>query len=181
MEFSASMLWTASSVLMVERYASDEKKAAAGITNLSLASTSGTILAKLIGGALLSQYHWRQVCLLSFFVAAAGSGLLYFVRKENVKDPDVEINDAIALDPNTNLQSSSKPMLTFKSIKTTLSRVLGDKMFFVIGVAHFCSFIVRSSDKIIGAFLADTTELPSKCLPHLTDGMVFLIYKLSFH
>jgi MFS family permease len=178
MEFSASMLWTASSVLMVERYATNEKKAAAGITNLSLASTSGTILAKVIGGALLSQYHWRQVCLLSFFVAAAGSGLLYFVRKENVKDPDLEINGAIALAPNSKLQSSPKPKLTFKSIRTTLSRVLGDKMFFVIGFAHFGSFIVRSSDKIIGAFLADSTELPSKYLPHLTDGMVFMICRI---
>jgi sugar phosphate permease len=164
MEFSSSMMWTACSVLMAERYASDGKKFAAGITSLSLASTTGTLIAKVAGGALLSQFHWRQVCLLSAVVASLGSGILYFLRDEQVKEVDADAvnGNAGAIELSSGGQSSEKSGPSLGSIGSTVSRVLGNRMFYSIALAHFGAFIVRTSEKVIGAFLADTTELPSK-------------------
>lgn len=61
MEFCSSCMWTALTVLMAERYESDASKFTSAIMKLSLASTTGTLLAKVIGGALLSQFNWRSV------------------------------------------------------------------------------------------------------------------------
>jgi hypothetical protein len=34
-------------------------------------------------------------------------------------------------------------------------------MFFAVAFAHFTSFIIRSSDKVLGSFIVDATDLPS--------------------
>ncbi len=168
MEFSASMMWTASSVLMAERYSSDPKKFAAGITSLSLASTAGTLTAKVVGGAFLSQFHWRQVCLLSTIVATVGSALLFFVRDEVVLEKGAASADRV-----TEIPKRSAPSL--QSIRSTVSRVLGNRTFYAIAFAHLGSFIIRSSDKVVGAFLADTTDLPSESV-----SVLLVLYAFTF-
>ena len=47
-------------------------------------------------------------------------------------------------------------------ISESASRVLSNRAFWMIGFAHATSFIARSSDKLLGSFVRDTTGLPGK-------------------
>ena len=175
MEFCASMLWTACNVMVSTRYANDSKKFTASIMSLSLASTTGMIIAKIVGGALLSQYHWRQVCLLSAAVGVFGSVMLYFFginemsySKSTSRNNNNKAQEAGSINQLNRQDTDDTSGLTLKSIKSSISNVLGNRMFYAIACAHFGSFIIRSSDKVMGTFIADATLLPSKyveCFP----------------
>jgi len=160
MEFCASMMWTAMTVLLSERYEKDAVKLTSAIMSLSLASTTGTLIAKSVGGVLLSQFHWRQVCMLSTCAALLGSALLYFTRGEdNASDTKIKSKTrSINLSTQEEIGSSN---VSVESIKSSFVNVLGNRMFFAVAFAHFTSFIVRSSDKILGSFIVDATDLPS--------------------
>ena len=166
MEFCASMMWTAMSVLMANRYEGNAKKFTAGIMALSLGSTIGTLIAKIVGGALLSQFHWRQVCLLSAAAAALGSAILYFVGGKQDQETSSNTSRAATDLPKTPAAKTAGPSLG--SIMASISRVVGNPMFFAISLAHFTAFIVRSSDKVLGTFILDATDLPSKCMSFVT-------------
>lgn len=161
MEFCASMMWTAMTVLMSERYEKDAVKLTAAIMSLSLGSTTGTLIAKTVGGVLLSQFHWRQVCLLSTCAGLLGSALLYFTRGEDNASDTKIISKARSINLSTQEEISASTV-SVESIKSSFKNVLGNRMFFAVAFAHFTSFIVRSSDKILGSFIVDATDLPSK-------------------
>ena len=158
MEFCASMMWTACSVLMAERYANDTKKFTAAIMSLSLGSTIGTMFAKVLGGALLSRFHWRWVCLLSASLTVFASGILCFFGGDNSR------GFLTRLKGNKYGQRFSKEMpdVSLKSIWSSISNVLGNRMFYAIALAHFTAAIVKTSDKVIGTLLSSTTLLPRK-------------------
>ena len=157
MEFCASMMWTAMSVLMAERYEKNAVKFTSAIMSLSLASTTGTLIAKTFGGVLLSQFHWRQVCLLSACAGVLGSALLYLTMEAG--DVQVKSTDK-SIDVSTR-KEVKKDRPSVESIKSSFTNVLGNKMFFAVAFAHFTSFIIRSSDKVLGSFIVDATDLPS--------------------
>ena len=75
-EFCASIQWTVCSLLLSQFYATQPTLFARGVTILSLASTSGQILSKVIGAFLL-QYclDWRQLALGMCWVATCGFGI----------------------------------------------------------------------------------------------------------
>ena len=162
MEFCASMMWTAMSVLMAERYEKDAVKFTSAIMSLSLASTTGTLIAKTFGGVLLSQFHWRQVCLLSTCAGLLGAVLLYLTTEaDDAIAAKVESTDSV-IDLSTTRKEANKNRPSVESIQSSFANVIGNKMFFAVAFAHFTSFIVRSSDKVLGSFIVDATDLPSK-------------------
>lgn len=164
MEFCASMMWTACSVLMAERYANDTKKFTAAIMmSLSLGSTTiGTLFAKVLGGALLSRFHWRWVCLLSASLTVFASGILCFFGGDNSR------GFLTRLKGNKYGQRFSKEMpdVSLKSIWSSISNVLGNRMFYAIALAHFTAAIVKTSDKVIGTLLSSATLLPRKWIAY---------------
>ena len=184
MEFCASIMWTAVSVLMANKFENDPdpKKFTAAITSLSLASTSGTLIAKTFGGALLSMFHWRQVCFFATFAALLGSAVLFF----SVNDTDSSGSQTkgraktrLKIANNggrKNIQSSNSMVISkagskemndsnengLAGIISSISTVMANPLFWMVGFSHFCSFIVRSSDKVLGTFIFDATHLPSE-------------------
>ena len=185
MEFCASIMWTAVSVLMANKFENDPdpKKFTAAITSLSLASTSGTLIAKTFGGALLSMFHWRQVCFFATFAALLGSAVLFF----SVNDTDssgsqtkggskTRLKIANNGGRRKNIQSSNSMVISkagskemndsnengLAGIISSISTVMANPLFWMVGFSHFCSFIVRSSDKVLGTFIFDATHLPSE-------------------
>jgi len=192
MEFCASIMWTAVSVLMANKFENDPdpKKFTDAITSLSLASTSGTLIAKTFGGALLSMFHWRQVCFFATFAALLGSAVLFF----SVNDTDSSgsqtkgrSNTRFKIANNggrRNIQSSNSMVISKSGSKemndsnenglagiiSSISTVMANPLFWMVGFSHFCSFIVRSSDKVLGTFIFDATHLPrSLCGPLTTS------------
>ena len=112
--------------------------------SLSLASTTGMIIAKIVGGALLSQYHWRQVCLLSAAVGVFGSVMLYFFginemsySKSTSRNNNNKAQEAGSINQLNRQDTDDTSGLTLKSIKSSISNVLGNRMFYAIACAHF--------------------------------------------
>jgi len=169
MDFCSSIMWTACSVVLANKYEKNPKKFASAITILSLCSTVGTLLAKTIGSALLSKYHWRDVARVSTISSALGASLMFFVVKDktNVSNAKRTVTWPIG--------KSSKPQnnesLNLKSILSSMSRVLSNKMFWLVALAHSSSYIARGSDKILGTFLRDTTQLPRHICGSLTSSL----------
>eukprot|EP00979_Chaetoceros_neogracilis_P010994 scaffold2640_cov256-Chaetoceros_neogracile.AAC.8 len=166
MEFCASMMWTAMSVLIAEKYESDAARFSAAIMSLSLASTTGTLLAKTLGGALLSKFHWRQVCLLSAAVAFLGSAMLHNTKDKVLEDDTKGTTRALSI-PSVQKKRGAR----FASLKKSIINVVGSRMFFPIAFAKFTHFIVRSSDKVLGTFIIDATNLPKYLAGSLTSSV----------
>lgn len=47
-------------------------------------------------------------------------------------------------------------------VSYAIRRVLGSKMFWLIGLAHVAGYLTRTSDRVIGSFLQDITSLSRK-------------------
>ena len=176
MEFCSSCMWTALTVLMAERYESDATKFTSAIMKLSLASTTGTLLAKVIGGALLSQFNWRSVCLLSTAVGLIGSALLFSTRPShelvNPSSSTSPRNKVIDMDSGKEIKlRPGKGLPSLSSLQATITNVLGNKFTWIIGLSHFTAFIVRSCDKVLGTFIVDATDLPRYLAGSLTTSV----------
>lgn len=165
MEFCASMMWTASLVLLSNRYAHDTKKFGNAMMALSLASTSGTMMSKILGGVLLSQCHWRDVTLFSTMFALLGSFLLFTLTKGGESERPNRKNRIVS---SLSRSNASSPELFgagpgFKAIIQSISHVLlKGPIFWYVAFAHFTSFIVRSSDKVLGTCLVDVAHVARK-------------------
>ncbi len=174
MEFCASVMWTASSVLMANKYEHDPPRFTAAITALSLASTSGTLIAKTFGGVLLTMFHWRQVCLFATFAALVGSAILFLAVRDGPMESTIIKNEEprrmqFKLGPDSKTGTGtlvpSKDTQSegfIEGMTSSIRAVLANPMYWLLGFAHFCLFIVRSSDKVLGTFIFDATNLPSE-------------------
>ena len=175
MEFCASMMWTASLVLLSSRYSHDVKKFGTAMMSLSLASTSGTMISKFLGGALLSQFHWRQVALFATIFSMLGSTLLYMFTKEEDNGPSREKQIFLSTKSTEKFVNAGP---SFKSIESSIRSVLfRGPIFWCVAFAHFTSYIVRSSDKVLGSCLVDVANVPRKS-QSLTMHDSMLIFKI---
>jgi hypothetical protein len=73
-EFFASIQWTICSLFLSQYYRQSPALFARGITILSLSSTGGQIVAKVLAAGLLQLVHWRVVARLCVAVAMMGLG-----------------------------------------------------------------------------------------------------------
>ncbi len=164
-------MWVACNVLIANKYSGDPKKFASAITVLSLCSTIGSLSSKLIGSVLLSKYHWREVALISTVASSLGAFLMFFVVK------DVE-----AVEKGNSWRKILWPVggashkdrdsnFSLRRIASSIAKVLSNKMFWLVALAHSCSFLGRSSDKILGTFLVDITNIPRHVCASLTTAV----------
>ena len=150
-EFCASIQWTVCSLIMSRYYATQPKLFARGVTILSLASTSGQILSKITGAFLLQYYlDWRQLSLGMCWIATFGFCMSTWTSHN--------LQRAMA-SQDRNL--AGKQASTY-GVSYAIRRVLGSKMFWLVGLAHVAGYLTRTSDRVIGSFLQDITSLSRK-------------------
>lgn len=155
MEFCSSIMWTAMTVIIAEEYANDQEKFTSAIMALSLSSTFGTVLTKIIGTTLLRYFHWHYVARAGAVVALLGALVMKNLR--DAKQDSTEGSMRIRKMRTARTKCQSDPV---RSISSSLYNVLGNRLFWQVGVSHAMVFLARSSDKVFGTFLRDVTGVP---------------------
>ena len=153
-EFCASIQWTVCSLIMSRYYATQPKLFARGVTILSLASTSGQILSKITGAFLLQYYlDWRQLSLGMCWMATLGFVMSTWTNHnlQRAMDRRAPVGKVAAAEKANSY-----------GVSYAIRRVLGSKMFWLIGLAHVAGYLTRTSDRVIGSFLQDITSLSRK-------------------
>lgn len=160
MEFCASIMWVACGDIFSNKYEEDPTKFSQSITKLSLASTSGTLLAKTAGAGLLAFLDWRNVARVSALFAVLGACVMQF------SGTPITSNKTSATFPERQQYLESGNFI--QSIFSSYSRVLSNKTFWLCSLAQSIGFSVRSSDKILGTFYNDIANLPASLCGSLT-------------
>jgi len=151
-EYCSSMQWVAMSVILANHYEKEPTKFAGGIAFLSLASTSGTIAAKLLGTLLLQlNFSWRWVARLGSAMCVLGATIMYGTVREYPPGKPIP----------------PKPKLEVQEIVSSVKHVTGSPLFWQVGIAHGFTFLVRSSERVLGVFFHDAIFLPR----HLCGGL----------
>jgi Major Facilitator Superfamily len=158
MEFFASLQWTALSVLLSKRYASDLEGYHRGIGIMSLASTGGQFMTKTVAVVLLQYYSWNAIASAATYLAMlAGLIVLVFLPEEA---PPLKGFD-------------------FQAILLDTKNIMSSRLFWVVGVAHSASMLGRGSDRVMGAFFHQATQFSPAISGGFTLSSTFgLLYGL---
>jgi len=165
MEFCFTIMWPACNVLFSNRYERDTKKLSNLVTFLSLGSTGGNLLTKILGAMLLRHYHWRDVARMSSVASIIGSVFMFCVVKD-VKSGGEKRNILF-----TKGGSQMNDGFSFHSIYNSLRHILGSPMFWIIGFAHGATMIARQSDKLLAPFVKYAAQVPSYICGSLTSSV----------
>jgi len=163
MEFCASIMWTSCNVILANRYERDPKKLSSAIGALSLGSTGGVLLAKMLGTILLCNYHWRQVARFSGMMALLGSMIMFCFVKDVAREKRRTI-----LGTYGGYQDNQSGL---NGIFNSAFRVLSNRVFWMVGFAHTTAFLARSSDKLLGSFVREVAGLPIHLCGSLTSSV----------
>ena len=171
LEFFVSAQWPACSLVLANHFGHNPARFAQAITVLSLSSTAGALLGKLGGTALLPFVpSWRIAARCGALVTLVGSLLMYFFVSEYPAD-------FRKLNSSSSLPSSG---LGLKQIAASLRSVLGSPIFWLAGLAHSTTYLVRTSDRVLGALFHDTTALPKSICGLLTASVTLgLVHGIS--
>jgi sugar phosphate permease len=150
-EFLSSIQWTSICDVLDRHYRQNPQLMARGIALLSLSSTLGALAAKTVGAGLLQATNWRTVCRFGSLAALLGAAAMHTGVKDNRKRVAVQIS--VSVNDETIKQQS--PAAILKSI-------LGNKLFWMIGIAHSLGHLAKSSDRLLGPFLQEAASMSSK-------------------
>jgi hypothetical protein len=153
MEFFSSAMWVACSLILSNHYAKEPLSFARGITYLSLSSTIAQLLAKTLGSALLQVMDWRAVARIGAMLTLFGSLVTRFVLAKEVAEPRPK------------LRWLFHPTAT--NAMDQIKAVLGNPLFWAVGLGHIPGFLARTCDRMLGPFLADVTSFPY----HICGGL----------
>lgn len=161
LEFFSSIQWTSVCHILDSHYRSKPQHMARGIALLSLSSTLGALAAKTVGAGLLQATNWRTVCRLGSLAALVGAGAMYLgvARDEQKSSSMGQENSALG---------ASEPKVTTaaapakQSPLSILKSILGNRVFWMVGMAHSLGYLARGNDRLLGAFLQEATFLPSE-------------------
>jgi Major Facilitator Superfamily len=143
-EFLSSIQWTSICDVLDQHYRQKPQLMARGIALLSLSSTLGALAAKTVGAGLLQATDWRAVCRFGSLAALLGAAAMYMgVKNEQVSAPQ---------------HRTSERQSPFASLKS----ILGNKLFWMIGIGHSLGHLARGSDRLLGPFLQEAASLSSK-------------------
>jgi MFS family permease len=160
LEFFVSAQWPSCSLVLSNHFGSNPARFAAAITVLSLSSTAGTMIGKL-GGTVLLPFvpSWRIAARFGASLTLIGAMIMFLLVSEY---------------PSTAMQKqarvSSSP-LSLKQIGKTLGTVGGSRLFWLAALAHSTTYLVRTSDRVLGALYQDTTGLPKSICGLLTASV----------
>ena len=160
LEFFASAMWVACSLLLANHYKSKPLLFSRGVTFLSLSSTMGQLAAKLLGSTLVScGVGWRSIARLGAATALAGAIVVRTLLpsesgKSNTRSP----RDALSVWGGGVAgigRGNSSP-----SLLDTFHSVVFSKLFWMVGLGHIAGYLPRTCDRVLGPFLKDLTSLP---------------------
>jgi len=155
MEFFASIMWTASVVLLATHYEKEPKHFAVSVGYLSLSSTVASLIAKFGLSFLLTMMDWRILAKLTAGVSLLGAFVVYQLVSDS---------------PTQTVQPQEKE-LSIKSIGSSFKRVTTYPLFWKMGIAHSAVFLVRTSDKVLGSFFNQVTDLPRSLCGGFTSSV----------
>lgn len=148
-EFLSSIQWTSICDVLDKNYRQKPQLMARGIALLSLSSTLGALAAKTVGAGLLQATHWRTVCRFGSLAAMVGAAAMYFgVHKEA---PRQTVTVAAV--------GSTEDIVKRQSPLASLKAILGNKLFWMIGIGHSLGHLARGSDRLLGPFLQEVASL----------------------
>jgi hypothetical protein len=150
-EFLSSIQWTSICNVLDQNYRKKPELMARGIAILSLSSTMGALFAKTFGAMLLKATNWRFVSRCGTGVALLGALSMYFGVSE------------LSTVPSQSTDTSSPPKKATSPIEA-LKTILGNKLFWMIGIGHSLGYLARGSDRLLITFLHDTSSLPRKSI-----------------
>mmetsp|Transcript_9196 Transcript_9196/g.19810 ORF Transcript_9196/g.19810 Transcript_9196/m.19810 type:complete len:584 (+) Transcript_9196:238-1989(+) len=168
MEFGMSMRWPACLVIFEKYCRGDSAKIAAAVTKLSLMSTAGNILSKVLGSALLSATgSWQLVLRLGAVMALAGASIAWFL----LEDQEQAERRRQRQNPKTSVVNS---------VRKSFAQVLGTRFFWMVSLAHLPAFVAVACDKLLGSFYVHASGLPESVCGGLTTACtVGLVHGLS--
>jgi hypothetical protein len=150
-EFLASIQWTSLCQILDQNYREKPELMARGIAILSLASTTGALAAKTLGAGLLQATNWRTVTRCGALVALLGAVAIKTGVADNAPQRSSHADTSLV----ETQQERANPLDTFKSI-------MGNRLFWQIGIANSLGYLARGSDRLIGPFIHAVSSLPSK-------------------
>jgi sugar phosphate permease len=155
-EFLSSIQWTSLCYVMSQHYQQQPELMARGIAIISLASTTGALSAKMFGAALLQATNWRIVTQFG-----AGSALLgALAMKIGVSDPRAK--DTLESTSRIDAENQSTEKEEKGGGLVALKAILGNPLFWQIGLAHSLGYLARGNDRLLGSFLQEVSNLPRK-------------------
>ena len=159
LEFLASIHWTSSILILDQHYNAKPAMVARGVAILSAASAVGALLAKAGGAALIQLSSWRTMARCGAIVSLIGAlSMLFGVTApgpEGAQPTQLQISNNEATQGN-----DSKPTVgrVKKQSLGSLTAVLRNPLFWMIGIAHSVGYIVRS-DSMISTYISSATML----------------------
>ena len=168
-EFCASIQWTVCSSFLALYYKDSPALFVRGVTILSLASTTGQIVSKFGGAILLQYFHWRKVARVSVGIALLGFCISTWTSfNMSMSSSQATTAAAVAMANSSNKTTKTPTPAKPPTIGYAIPRVLGSRMFWLIGLAHISGYLTRTSDRVLGSFLQEITALSRKYID-MTD------------
>lgn len=174
MEFFSSAMWVACSMILSQHYSKSPISFARSITLLSLASTGGQLVAKLLGSVLMQFMNWRTLAQIGSGLTLCGALVVRSIVAGQVSHPQPSNNSPMPW---------SRPP---QSLVDRLKSVVGSRLFWAVGFAHMSGYLARTCDRMFGPFLSQMTALPYSVCGGLTAsatvGFAYGVMKSqSFH
>lgn len=174
-EFCYSVQWPCVIVTLATHYRGDSTGMyEGGIHLLSLAARMGSLVGIPVASALLRHTHWRLVALLGAWLSLLASSVSYLYVTDAPGEPDspqnpVDLAQATVFFAKHYRRNRSSGGMLRQVVRwshfisrtiflPSLRHVLCSGTFWLLSLAHTGSSIIRSSERILGAYLYETSN-----------------------
>ena len=177
-EFLSSIQWVAISSVLHQHYRKIPRLESRGLTHLSIASTVGALSAKSFGSALIRSTQWRTISRIGALAGLLGAAAMYLgggtasssASSSRSRSPFGRgSNDGSALGAATRVSAGGQQK-QIQSPLAALKTVLGNPVFWMVGVGHSLGHLSRISDRLLGPFLQEVGGISGKSDPFWVLG-----------
>jgi len=165
-DFLCSIQWVSICAVMDQNYRQKPRLKARGITILSIASTLGALFAKTFGSMLLNATEWRTVCRFGAMAGLLGAAVMYVCGSAPKSLFEKNSGAGIATRVSAGGQQQMSPLVSLKM-------VLGNPLFWMIGIGHSLGHLAKGSDKLLTPFLQEIGGISSSMAVGLTSSVTF--------
>eukprot|EP00977_Amphora_coffeiformis_P004914 scaffold1049_cov168-Amphora_coffeaeformis.AAC.8 len=174
-EFCYSVQWPCVVVTLATHYRGDSRGMyEGGIHLMSLAARMGSLIGIPVASTLLRHMNWRFVALLGAWLSLLSASVAYLYVSDSPGEPDAPQNpidlaqSTVFFAKHYRRNKGSGSFLrriarwihfVFQTIfLPSMKHVLCSGTFWLVSLAHTGSSIIRSSERILGAYLYDTSD-----------------------
>ena len=169
-EFNQSVQWPCILVTLASHYGSNHHAYEDGIYVTSIASRFGSLVGIPVCSWLLrDSLHWRALCCFGAYVATLGCSVSYLFHRDSLaktNDPQNPLHPKLLHQIRAaksdvgyciRLAFSVLHSVWATNVFPSLQHVLKSGTFWIVAVAHTGSSMIRTSERILGAYLHDTS------------------------